>query len=309
MDTTAPNLPKRRLHLRKSKNVLAEILKVDRKVLLQISKNSDAHYKVFPIFKDGKSRMVEEPDEVLKPIQHILKCIFGDIDLPDYLNSGRKKRSYVDNAKVHVANTRLTKMDISKFYPSCKREFVYRFFLEKLGTSKDIAEILTNLTTYKGHLPTGSPTSQILAYLINRDLFDNIAAKAQAKNMDFSLYVDDLCFSGNGEDVNAKLSVFVRQELKKNRLSLKRKKIISYGPHKEKLITGCLIKTNGTIVAPDKLKKKIFAPLKSVGGEVSKLKKKTLSSTVGRVQAAKQIEGKDIFSSLHNNLLAKARSL
>jgi hypothetical protein len=277
-------------------------------LLLKLSAESDKHYKEFNIYKDGKPRLVEEPDGFLKPLHQILLCILSDIGLPDYVNSGRKKRSYVDNAAAHRGNSRLTKMDIFKFYPSCKREFIYRFFRYRLETSGDIAEILTNLLTYKGHIPTGSPTSQILAFFIHQKTFDRMAAHAQSKGFVFSLYVDDICFSTSNSNLNAGISAFVTGELKSTGLKLNRKKIISYGPHKEKSITGCLLTTDGKMLAPDKLKKKFFRPIRIVGGDINKLSPREAQSAFGRLQSIKQIEGKNVLASLHGQLRQRMNS-
>ena len=41
----------------------------------------------------------------------------------------------------------LFKIDISKFFPNIGRNKVYNFYLKKLNTSPDVANILTNLST------------------------------------------------------------------------------------------------------------------------------------------------------------------
>lgn len=290
-----------------SKKSLAEILKIDLKDLIEMSKDSKKYFREFTDHSKGKPRTCQEPNKQLKQIHRLLKIMLSFIELPDYVYSGRKKRCYVDNARVHVGNPRLTKMDIASFYPSCRREYVYRFFVDKLNMSFDTAEILTNITTYNGHIPTGSPVSQILAYLIHKDIFDKISLYAKKNGFTFTLYVDDLCFSGSSATVNSKISVFVNAELKRKSLKLKRSKLVSYGPQKDKLVTGCIVGKEGRLSAPDKLKKMIFDPIRVEKGNISRIDPKTLRSSFGRVQAVKQIEGKLVFGNLSSKILSEMR--
>lgn len=63
--------------------------------------------------------------------------------------------------------------------------------------SKDVAKIMTDLTTYKNKLVTGSPTS---GYLYE-DMFTEINEFVTKENMIMTLYVDDITISGD-EKIN-----------------------------------------------------------------------------------------------------------
>lgn len=60
------------------------------------------------------------------------------------------------------------------------REPVYQFFLKKLQTSPDVAKILTDIVTYDSGIPTGCPTSRIIAFYAYSDMFTEIFDCAQA---------------------------------------------------------------------------------------------------------------------------------
>ena len=79
-------------------------------------------------------------------------------------------------------------IDIKKFYDNCTREPVYQFFVQKLKTSPDVAEILTNIITYSGG-------SQIMAFYAYSDMFSEISDLAKQCGCKFTLYVDDMTFS------------------------------------------------------------------------------------------------------------------
>ena len=49
----------------------------------------------------------------------------------------------------------------------------------------------------KNHLPSGTPTSQILSYLANLDMFDEIMNYCKEHNLLCSIYVDDITLSTN----------------------------------------------------------------------------------------------------------------
>lgn len=49
----------------------------------------------------------------------------------------------------------------------------------------------------KNHLPSGTPTSQILSYLANLDMFDEIINYCKEHNLLCSIYVDDITLSTN----------------------------------------------------------------------------------------------------------------
>lgn len=171
--------------------------------------------------KSKKPRLIEPPQAELKAVQKRIKTLLGKIEVPDNVFSGIKGRSYSDNARLHLGeNTRnLYKIDLTAFFPSISRETVYHFFFEDLCCSPDVAEILTNLTTVdlkkleqqnlsevydflagKGvkcynHLISGAPTSQILSYLVNHKMFDELQALSDRYNATMTIYVDDVVFS------------------------------------------------------------------------------------------------------------------
>ena len=86
-------------------------------------------------------------------------------------------------------------VDIHSFYPSTDDKKVLQFYKNSLKTPNDIAKVLTELTTFNGHLPTGAPTSVILAFFAYAKTFDDIYMKAQELKIDMSVYVDDVTFS------------------------------------------------------------------------------------------------------------------
>ena len=172
------------------------------------------------IAKPPKRRLIEPPQPELKAIQKRIKTLLGKIEVPDNVFSGIKGRSYSDNAFLHIGNKlrNLYKIDLTAFFPSISRETVYKFFFEDLCCSPDVAAILTNFTTVDlemldpnkladvygflkekhvkcyNHLSSGAPTSQILSYLVNHKMFDELQKLADKFEYTMSVYVDDVAF-------------------------------------------------------------------------------------------------------------------
>jgi RNA-directed DNA polymerase len=292
---------------------LAQVLLLEKKSLLalenSIKTNPDKHYR---IFKQGvKKREIQHPFEKnISNVQKRLKVLFSRIKPPDYVKSGRKGVSYVDNAAAHIPYSYCIPMDIRKFYESTKGEVVFQFFLHKLEIVSDLARLLTNLTTYqeisgRQKIPTGSSFSQLLAYWAYSDMFDRINSLALSVNANFTLYVDDMTFSSNNpfpEDFHK----LVQEILATRGLRFKASKLHRLYPNQPKDITGCTITPQKTLVAPKALKKKaVHAIKKALHTEAATLA--DIQRARGLVQSVRQIEP-DIFEVSSNQLNTKQKS-
>lgn len=199
------------------------------------------NFRLFTIEKNGKDRQVQVPKSILERVHQRLFKLLQRIETPEYLHSGIKKRSHITNARTHEGNPSLVKLDIKKYYPSTKRESVYQFFRSRLFCSPDVAKVLTDLSCVNGHIPTGSPLSQILAFYSSISMFGEINKLAEQYSVTFTVYVDDLTFSGEtvpGEfvwEVKKLLHVYGYQYHKE----------FSRPPQKTKLVTGVAINGKG----------------------------------------------------------------
>lgn len=234
--------------------------------------------------KKHKPRLIEVPDEKLKVIQTRLKDLFSELNYPEYVFSGIRWRSYVQNAKMHEGKFFLFKLDLTAFFPSIAREKVFTFFREDFHTSPDVAEILTNFTTIdldladiecpvevddfmtgkgiktRNHLISGSPTSPILSYLVNQAMFDHLHDMAERAEIKMSVYVDDIVFTSLHR-ISRKFRENVRSIIRMNcyRISSKKTKLYRAGNHKK--VTGVIINKNGELSIPSSLRMKIIRKL------------------------------------------------
>lgn len=233
--------------------------------------------------------------------------------MPDNVFSGIKGKSYSDNARQHLGKStrNLYKIDLTAFFPSISRETVYRFFFEDLCCSPDVAKVLTNLTTVdlkmldqegllevydflaaKGvkcynHLISGSPTSQILSYLVNHKMFDELQALSDKNNVIMTVYVDDVVFSSEHK-ISSEFRKSVLALIQKYNYQVSRKKVKGYSRAYPKLVTGVIINSEGKATVKNSLRKKIVAEYEYLRNNPTD--KKSRQRLRGLVTAARQVD-------------------
>jgi RNA-directed DNA polymerase len=170
-------------------------------------------------------------------------------------------------------------------------------FREQFLCSDDVSAFLADLCTVNtdgghgradGHVPTGSPLSQMLAYYTHKKLFDRLQEHALSRSIKMTCYVDDLVFSGEKivvADREAICSLIRKAGLKPNT-----KKTRLYRPNQAKKVTGVIL-LDGKEKVPNSLRRDIdnqFRLLNCGDNEVSYIK--NLQKLVGQLRAAGQIE-------------------
>ena len=254
-------------------------------------------YHKFEIDKkhSDEKREITAPDKTLKAIQRRILYLLQRVIRPEWLISGEKQKCYIDNGKAHLNGKYVLTIDIKKFYDNCTREPVYQFFVQKLKTSPDVAEILTNIITYNGGIPTGCPTSQIMAFYAYSDMFSEIADLAKQCGCKFTLYVDDMTFSSKEPFSSHQLSQMIDRVLRKYGHKPKYPKVKYYGPSDYKPITGTVVTPEHSLAVPNGLQKTIYDAFQTVkpliGVETcSEEDARQILSLKGQIQAACNIE-------------------
>lgn len=256
--------------------------------LVKLSKD-ESNYRTFPVKnEDGKSRLVQEPKPRLQKIHSRIGFLLSRIQVPDYLHSGIRGRSYVTNAASHPMGLPAVKIDIKKFYTSVLKVKVYHLFLDVFKCRADVAGLISDLLTYNGHLPTGSASSLIVAYYSYKNMFDELDALARHHDLTMSCYVDDLTFTG----IKANKHFLSKVRLLIATHGLKSHKTHSFRGEQPRVITGVCNTQSGCRV-PNKLHLKItngFNQLE-IAEDLSQ-KDSILKTLLGRLHAAGQIEPK-----------------
>lgn len=145
------------------------------------------------------TRVINPPSDRLKHIQKCInKYLNAKIPLPKYAFGAVKNKDNVKNALEHKGQKYVFQTDIRDFFPSISNKRVYEA-LVSAGFSQDLASLITRLTTYKGHLPQGAPTSTFLANLVFSTTGDQIQHIANQYNLRFTTFVDDVTLSSQSD--------------------------------------------------------------------------------------------------------------
>lgn len=243
-----------------SKKRLAAILHTDANSLITLSRSRD-NYREFelegkydPVLKiAAKSRWAQEPKPDLKRLHERVLRLLQWVDVPAYLFSAVKGRSYSDNAKQHKHGQRLLKIDIRRFFPSTTSSRVFNFFKDTLQCAPDVSRLLAQLVTCDGVLPTGSPLSPLMSFFANRPLFDALNDFASINGLTFTCYVDDLTFSGDG--ISAGMVADLKQIVLTHGHRLSDEKTRLYSKGTARIVTGVVIKDGRMSVPNQRMRK------------------------------------------------------
>ena len=152
--------------------------------------------------KSGGTRPIDNPRSRLKKIQSkINERLLQRTRVHKSAMGGIRGKRLKDNAEKHVGKNLVGKFDLENYFTNISHKQVYNRFCS-MGCSPDVARILTKLTTYKGRIPQGAPTSTMLANLVaafarDKNSFNaRIYSLAKKRNATATTWVDDVAISG-----------------------------------------------------------------------------------------------------------------
>ncbi|HKB05027.1 MAG TPA: reverse transcriptase family protein [Gemmataceae bacterium] len=174
-------------------------------------------YREFTIPKrSGGTRRILAPDDQLKALQRlILKRLLARLRSHPAATGFEKGQSIVTNARAHVGQAVVVRMDLKDFFPATRAKKVRKYF-RGVGWDRPAAKLLTHLCTFEGGLPQGAPTSPRLSNLVNFRLDARLAGLATRRRVynprtaghleerpvgaTYTRYADDLTFSFPTDD-------------------------------------------------------------------------------------------------------------
>lgn len=275
---------------------------------------SDENYREFTLLEEynpfshkrKKARLVQTPNKGLRAVHERILRLLQRVEYPDYAHAGVKKRSYRSNAQAHQKSKEVATFDLSNYYGSVKAHHVYGFYSKQLQCVRDVAGVLTKLSTHRNCIPTGSPLSPLLALHSSRAMFDSLYALAEKYGLIFTCYVDDLTFSGNA--IPPSLEREVISIVRRNGHSINTKKTRIFRESQAKHVTGTVI-IDGKVTVPHarlltvrRLEDAINGKMDSFGFNETKL----LEKLAGVLNEASYLDPKFRLKALHarSNLTA-----
>ncbi len=182
-------------------------------------------------------RLIEEPCEPLKSLQHVLAQI---LRFPVH----HKATGYVqncgilDNAMHHIAASHVLNIDFESFYGSISYDHLLKLFSSN-GLEEEADKLLA-LVTYEGRLPHGSPTSPGLSNAVCYQLDEELNVYADMRGLRYSRYVDDITFSSQ-EYIEPSVLDEIKQMVSQHGFTLNDRKTRFISQSKAMTVTGLVI--------------------------------------------------------------------
>ena len=242
-----------------SPNKIAWAIGIPRDRLEAVAKDAEGFYQPFLKRKPGgKPRMIDNPTGELKAIQTRLNAVLlRKLPLPTCMIGGVRGKDPLDHPRYHVGKKVVVTIDVKDCFPSITHAQIFAIFRHRVQCSPTVARLLTQLTTYKGHLPLGSPTSTALANLVLAPIILEIEQLTGERGFRPSQFVDDTAISGDHLDdrlVSELAKIFSRHGL-----GIGRKKVKVMRSGEAQVVTGKTVNTRTAI--PVKRRRKVRAAL------------------------------------------------
>lgn len=189
-----------------SRSDLVEILKVPRQ---------DWYFRREVPKGDGSVRVVYNPLPALRRIQRRINSrilangrvlawphfLYGS--LPNQkIGEVVVRKDYVACASVHSQARTIFKLDVKNFFDNVHAELVFSSFCGVLKYPRDVAHVLTELCTWRGHLIQGALTSSYLANLCLYDIEGGVVERLRRKGWAYTRLVDDITVSSPAHDTD-----------------------------------------------------------------------------------------------------------
>lgn len=242
-----------------SPNKVAWAIGVRRERLEMVAKCAEGFFQPFPKRKPGgKLRIIDNPTGELKAIQTRLNVVLlRKLPLPACMVGGVRGRDPLDHPRYHIGKKVVVTIDVKDCFPSVTHTQIFHVFRHQVQCSPTVARLLTRLTTYKGRLPLGSPTSTALANLVLAPIVLEIEQLIARYGFKPSQFVDDTAMSGDHLDsqlISGVVKIFSRCGL---RIGRKKIKVMRSG--EAQVVTGKTVNTRAAI--PVKRRRKVRAAL------------------------------------------------
>lgn len=201
--------------------------------------------------KKGGKRNIDAPDDELKNIQQKLNfflnayylmikpnAVFGFVIRPSEYG---KICAIAQNAKQHVGKYQVLNVDIKDFFPSINAAQVRALFQSEIFQyDEHLATLLALLTTYKGKLPIGAPSSPAISNFICQQLDDELQLLCNAKEIAYTRYADDLTFSSSVK-IDTDFILDIVSIINKHHFRINEKKFRIQSENRKQTVTGLVV--------------------------------------------------------------------
>ncbi len=219
------------------------------KTLYAVSNSLDKHYRTTTIpKKNGGVRKLRVPDEILKAIQHqITEVLILPRPISRYAKAYYPGSSTVRNAKYHVGQPVVLKLDILHFFDSIRYSDVKDLVFPSEIYAEPLRILLTMLCYHKDALPQGAPSSPAITNVIMAEFDEIVGRHCNNQGIRYTRYCDDMTFSGDFDPES--VIAFVLEELKKRGFLLNNQKTRIQRSGTRQSVTGIVVNEKLSIPA------------------------------------------------------------
>lgn len=167
--------------------------------LYSLSNHQDSHYQLIASHKkNGDIRQIYAPDRLLKQVQrNLLKHLLNQPALPPYATAYHKGATLAENARPHLGQAQVLKLDIEDFFGSIQFNQVMASAFPGHLYPPDVQMLLTSLCCFREALPQGAPTSPVISNMVMRSFDDYMGQWCKNRHINYTRYCDDMTFSGD----------------------------------------------------------------------------------------------------------------
>ena len=255
-------------------------------------------YKTYPIDKRNstKKRWISQPSKDLKAVQRLILSEFltPKLKIHDAAKAYKADTNILDNAKPHLKNRYLLKMDFRDFFPSiCARDFIEYLMSKGIAQDHVEASLLARIffKNEKGDLllSIGSPGSPIISNALLFHFDEIVSALCQKNGISYTRYSDDITFSTNVRKIlftwPEKIETILNG-LKSPQLKLNSEKTVFSSKKFNRHVTGVTISNDGMAsIGRDKKR-----ALRTRVYNASSLNNDEIASLRGYISFANQVE-------------------
>lgn len=184
-----------------------EITSLSSVEILDFVKSAPHRYKQYTIPKrNGKGvRLIAQPSKEVKYMQYVGKqLILDELPVHTAAYAYQEGTSIKANARQHVSNQYLLKMDFSNFFPSIKPPLLLGVIQSKVGAlSNDDITLIKRLFFWQRdrvsplQLSIGAPSSPLISNVVMYDFDEYFHLYCSERGISYTRYADDLAFSTN----------------------------------------------------------------------------------------------------------------
>ncbi|WP_297649792.1 reverse transcriptase domain-containing protein [Hydrogenophaga sp.] len=202
----------------------------------------ERHYRVFEIPKaNGTPREICAPRTVMKLVQYfVLDYLLRAFPVHPAATAFEPGCSIKWNAVAHVGKRYVANIDVQNFFGSLTTKVVFKQLL-RAGFKLNTAAFVARISSYRGSLPQGAPTSAALSNICMYEFDELLTSDSSASRVTYTRYADDITFSGDDLEAVRICIAKASDHLGALGLVLNRDKTRIFGQSSRQVVTGLVV--------------------------------------------------------------------